>query len=85
MASRYLRIITISGAVIFLIGITAGFLRIDAEARHANLGSRPDWLNPPYTPFDTFILGFPPSPFLITGGALLSVALVWALFRKFSN
>src|SRR5262249_58799897 len=72
-------------AVTFLIGVTAVFLRIDAEARHANLGSRPDWVDPHYTPFDTFLLGFPPSPFLITGGALLLVALVWAVFRKFSN
>jgi hypothetical protein len=85
MASRYLTIITISGAVIFLIGITAGFLRIAAELRHGNLASARDWVNPPYTRFDTFILGFPVSPFLITGGALLLVALVWALFRKFSN
>ena len=85
MASRYLIIFTISGAVIFVIGIIAGFLRFDADLRHANLGSRPDWVNPPYTPFDTFISGFPVIPFLITGGALLLLALVWVLFQKFSN
>jgi hypothetical protein len=85
MASRYQIIITISGAVIFLIGIIAGFLRINAELRHGNSASGRDWVNPPYTPFDTFILGFPVSPFLITGGTLLLVALVWALFGKFSN
>jgi len=80
-----MRLIIISGAVIFVIGIIAGFVRIDAELRHANLGSRPDWVNPSYTPFDTFILGLPVRPFLVTGGGLLLVALVWALFRKFSN
>jgi len=85
MASRCLITVTISGAVIAVIGIIAGFLRFEAELRHGNVGSRPDWVNPPYTPFDTFILGFPVSPFLIAGGALLLVALAWAVLQKFSN
>jgi hypothetical protein len=85
MASRYLIIITISGAVILLIGIIAGFLRIGAELRHGNLASSRDWVNPPYTSFDTFILGFHVSPFVITGSALLLAALLWTLFRQFSN
>jgi len=85
MASRTLITVTVSGAVIVMIGIVAGFLRFEVELRHGNVGSRPDWVDPPYTPFDTFILGFPVSPFLIAGSALLLAALVWMLFRKFSN
>ena len=85
MARRYLIAITISGAVIVVIGLITGFLRFEAQLRHGNVGSRPDWINPPYTPFDIFILAFPVRPILIAGGALLLVAFVWALFRKFSN
>jgi len=85
MANRYSKATTISGAVMVVIGLTAGFLRFEAKLRHGNVGSRPDWVDPPYTPFDTFILDFPVSPFLIAGGALLLVALFWALFRRFSD
>jgi hypothetical protein len=42
-------------------------------------------MNPPYTPFDTFIWGFPVSPFLIAGGVLLLVALACAFLQKFSR
>ena len=85
MASRCLITVTICGAVIAVIGIIAGFLRFEAELRHGNVGSRPDWVNPPYTPFDTFILGFPVSPLLIAGGALLLCSLALAFLQKFSN
>ena len=82
MTRRWLKIVAGSGAVIFLFGVIAGLLRSNAELRHINLGSRPDWVNPPYTSFETFILGVSIGPFLITGGALLLIALVWALWRK---
>ena len=85
MTRRWLEIVAASGALIFSVGLIAGLLRSNAELHHSNLGSRPDWTNPPFSPFETFMLSFPAGPFLTIGGGLLLVALGWALFRRFWN
>jgi len=83
-----LKILTGSGIAVFLFGFIAGYLKLDAQFHHMDVATRPawnPWIDPPYSPFERFILNFPVSPFLIAGCALLLVASIWALIQKYRN
>ena len=68
--------ITVLGTIFLLTGVIFAFLYLEFDLKHGNLGSRPDWVDPPTTSFDRIILHFPIGWFLIIGAALLIIALI---------
>ena len=74
------------GAVLSLIGIVTGYFGLEASLRHSNLGSAPNWHDPPITASERFWMNFPSRYFFLAGLLLLVIALVrlivWATIRK---
>jgi hypothetical protein len=72
------------GLLSCVVGIILLSFRIKAALRHGNIGSRPDWVNPPYTDFERFILHFPVRPlwFFSVGVALVFIWCIGVFVRK---
>jgi hypothetical protein len=72
----------ISGAVVFLTGLVLAYLKLATQLKFGNLGSAPNWVPPPRTSLDSFILGFPVAVVVLAGFLLL---IAGYLGRRYSR
>jgi hypothetical protein len=63
--------------------MVSGYFGLEASLRHGNLGSAPNWRDPPITASERFWMNFPSEYFFIAGLLLLVIAfvrvIVWAV------